>query len=1049
MELDVDAVSATPSDPMAVEPALPIPTSYTSDGRPIRLNRGRLPARYTDWVPEGPVPLPVQSEEDVVSDVPGSVFMNESGVPEASLVPPLQPVCTSPNSFGLMREYVRHPLHDPDDGISAEDLMDGAQGPVSSSPDNRSTGTSFTTPYAPYPNRSSYLLGDYYWNGSTTKSKSDFKDLCNILQDPEFIPADIKDTKWDTIDQQLSDDGPKAMFNTADGWCEGSVKIPIPSGKKGVAGAEFKVFASERSKEFHFEPYRLLWQALGSTTAPQEVYGEMYSSSAFCQVHADLQASPPEPGCDLPRAVVACMVWSDSTHLAEFGNASLWPVYLSFGNQSKYERGKPSAKACHHIAYIPKLPDNVQDFIREQNGKEATAQMLAHCRCELMHTVWKLLLGDHFEEACRHGIVVRCGDGIMRRLYPRFFTYSADYPEKVLLATIRDMGGCPCPRCLIAKKDIHQLATVTDMRCRHDAAHVDDDARRSKVRQAQKFIYELGYVVNSAIVDEILKAESLVLTENAFAARLAEFLTSFFELFVPDFLHEWELGVWKQILIHLIRILHAVKGGKVQEFDARFRQVPIFGHDTIRKFSANVSEMKKLAARNFEDILQSSELHGLHKLRIHTEHTLAITEQVTTDFAQLIRRFKSTTCAAFDTVELLKEKAACLHRQAHERRPTNGATLAVALPAPSNVNIVDAIKPQRKEFNMDTYKCHSLGDYLRTIREHGTTDSYTTQIGELEHRQVKQRFERTSKKDYTKQLAAVERQQSRLQDIGVHLGTSRYIHDVVEGMDEETLSIPADVHYHIAASQKDPSHIPTWLRHHAGDPATCFFMRHLKDFLLDIMDDHKGTPSPLTLQLNYTTYDVRREQDTINPSTDRRDVMVLTDDDDPHAHPFWYARVLGIYHVNTIDLSLSSQAVPRHVEFLFVRWFGIDPDWSAGWGARQLDHIGFVPGTDDDAFSFISPAHVLRACHLIPAFAEGRTRSLLMTSRIAHRESEHEDWEHFYVNCDTANLSVEAAVSAIPEELAEVHEDEMEAEDDKEGAEADMDVDVKDDYGDL
>lgn len=36
----------------------------------------------------------------------------------------------------------------------------------------------------------------------------------------------------------------------------------------------------------------------------------------------------------------------------------------------------------------------------------------------------------------------------------------------------------------------------------------------------------------------------------------------------------------------------------------RFRQVPTFGGDVIRKFANNTSEMKKLAARDFEDILQ-------------------------------------------------------------------------------------------------------------------------------------------------------------------------------------------------------------------------------------------------------------------------------------------------------------------------------------------------------------------------------------------------------------------------------------------------------------
>ena len=38
----------------------------------------------------------------------------------------------------------------------------------------------------------------------------------------------------------------------------------------------------------------------------------------------------------------------------------------------------------------------------------------------------------------------------------------------------------------------------------------------------------------------------------------------------------------------------------------RFRQVPTFGRDTIRNFGGSVSALKRLAARDFEDILQES-----------------------------------------------------------------------------------------------------------------------------------------------------------------------------------------------------------------------------------------------------------------------------------------------------------------------------------------------------------------------------------------------------------------------------------------------------------
>jgi hypothetical protein len=56
--------------------------------------------------------------------------------------------------------------------------------------------------------------------------------------------------------------------------------------------------------------------------------------------------------------------------------------------------------------------------------------MLTHLKRELIHAIWALILDDKFLEAYEHGIVIECLDGISRRFYPRFFTYSADYPEK-------------------------------------------------------------------------------------------------------------------------------------------------------------------------------------------------------------------------------------------------------------------------------------------------------------------------------------------------------------------------------------------------------------------------------------------------------------------------------------------------------------------------------------------------------------------------------------------------------------------------------------------
>ncbi|KIJ58675.1 hypothetical protein HYDPIDRAFT_73386, partial [Hydnomerulius pinastri MD-312] len=69
-------------------------------------------------------------------------------------------------------------------------------------------------------------------------------------------------------------------------------------------------------------------------------------------------------------------------------------------------------------------------------------------------------------------------------------------------------------------------------------------------------------------------------------------------------LHEFELSVWKVVFIHLLQILDSLKGSVLSELDHHYRQVPTFGHDTIQCFRQSVSELKRMAAHDFEDLLQ-------------------------------------------------------------------------------------------------------------------------------------------------------------------------------------------------------------------------------------------------------------------------------------------------------------------------------------------------------------------------------------------------------------------------------------------------------------
>lgn len=42
-----------------------------------------------------------------------------------------------------------------------------------------------------------------------------------------------------------------------------------------------------------------------------------------------------------------------------------------------------------------------------------------------------------------------------------------------------------------------------------------------------------------------------------------------YDMFVVDLMHEFELGVWKAVFIHLLRILQAVDPALINELDRR------------------------------------------------------------------------------------------------------------------------------------------------------------------------------------------------------------------------------------------------------------------------------------------------------------------------------------------------------------------------------------------------------------------------------------------------------------------------------------------------
>ncbi|TFK76058.1 hypothetical protein BDN72DRAFT_930755 [Pluteus cervinus] len=1005
--------------------------------------------------------------------------------PEPPLAPPPPPPrCdlrglfkTFPNPFRTTRSYKGRPTGVPDRDTRFERFLSDT---IHLCRDRRKKANPKPQPprevneiIHPYPNLSTLLFSNWSMS-SGKKTKQDRNVLMNdVLFHKDFRLEDIRGVNLDALDKETVGYYNKEVQDECRqrGWKKSTVYIKIPTGldaeenpspeggdqdtdsssqgqihrfpvpdfcHRSLVSVIKEACSGSNSKDFHWHPYEEHWSPPWDSATTERVHGELYSSSAFLEADRELHTSPLEPGCDLPRCVAALMIYSDATQVAQFGQASVWPVYAYFGNQSKYERGRPSTRMAYNVAFLPSLPDGVADFIYNATGKHATASLLTHCRRELYHACFRALYGGDFLHAYEHGIPMDCSDGIRRRMFPRIFIHSADYKEKVLIVTIKDFGSCACPRCKVPTKDFWKAGMASDMKARMELARRDDEERRQKVKDALELIYEKGYVVNGDRVDKHLKDESLIPIKNAYSNRV--FLDRGLDVFniaAIDLMHEVELGVWKMLLQHLVRVLYCQGTKTVQLFNARFRKITPFGVDGIRRFKANVSDLKKLAARDYEDILQCiipciegllpqpfnetvldllytmAYFHSLAKLRMHTDSSLRVLRQVITSLCNALRYFAYETCKNFKTVETDKEYQA-RQRQTATYNVKNGKSVAVN-------------GKRAKNFSLLTVKFHVLPDYTDHIIRFGTTDCYTTRRGETRHRLIKGYYQRTNKNNPIPQIVRLD----NLSAIHAHMKNELEARERIleagqpslppikedEETNQETSIDCLKQRYVMASSRKNGAILPLWLQQRRGDPAVKDFIPHLKAYLLA---QHKATLSPqyaavpdaahlasmrikdhtiyahATASFHYTAYDLRREQDRINTNKDvegealRCDVILPSIDDADH--PYSYARVLGIYHA---DIYFKDLVQPKRMDFLWVRRFQREQAHPSGPSHLRLDRLAFVPESDPAAFDFLHPSAVIRACHLIPVFEESRTIELLGPSLARHTQG---DWASYYIN---------------------------------------------------
>ncbi|RPD63598.1 hypothetical protein L227DRAFT_584613 [Lentinus tigrinus ALCF2SS1-6] len=967
-----------------------VPTSLA--GLPKQIRPRRPPARAT-------APVPTISSG---SDLPPAALADPPP-------PPPMPIETSHNHFRVFRRYFGSlPSRDPEESLTLDSFTDTwtHTRPLPDEHDrdplrpfgSQTAQDENAMSFAPFANISIFRCMRWLYTGSNRKTPGELNCLVReVFMAPEYQREHLVRFDANHENKRLDEHTATAgAFAAEDGWRNASVFIRLP-------------------KEGH--------QYASETDAPL-----FKIKNIFIRPFSEIQkkaATDREPGDaeDIEYVVAPVQIYSDSTHLANFGTASLWPIYLFFGSLSKYIRSRPNAFATHHLAYIVSLPATIQRVYQETYGVPASEAVLRFCKRELMNQIWHLLLDADFVQAYVHGILIEC--------------------DKVV-----DMG------------------MVRDMSAQGKNLRMDSHQVQYDIRAARQQIFERGAAPEGAAVEGILKSKSLTPVWSAFSEKLGPYGHDVYQMLMPDVMHEFELGVWKAVFMHLVRILIAAGGDRVQRLDMRFSRMPTFGRDTIRRFGSNISAMKKLAARDFENILQCAYFafdglladldptydrlimkllfvlatwHALAKLRLHSDPTLTFFEQLTQILGAVMRAFVRQVCSAYMTKELPSETLA------RQRRSAAKANARNAVPT----ELQAAKGPKIKHLNLKTYKYHRLGDYPGSIREHGTMDNTTTQPGELEHRCVKGFYAHTNKNTgFSWQIARHQRCQQYLNTQGGEPASHRAnlretrsrkksrraravpaclpLHLPFEASEPLTPT-SAKEHTQISEEQAYPINLASYLTDNHDDPSFHNFAAQLETHVFHCLEALAGRPTtpreptPVELdairidrgrlflhkvmRVNYTSYDMRREQDSINPRT-HPDIMMVAPPGSPH--PYLYARVISIFHVNAYRVDPGDFEPPEKelLHVLWVRWYDFDTKLPSGF-QHFRPHRLTLAALADEVFGFVSPDQVLRGVHIIPA------------ERFGHSEAPSLPYRPFTgvpaPDSDVRTQAFDGAASGIPE----------------------------------
>ncbi|KAF8830260.1 hypothetical protein HHX47_DHR2000678 [Lentinula edodes] len=233
-----------PTEQLASAANTRLETTRTSVGEPVQASLSssrpqrnrRLPARYQDVLPEGTAVI-VNAEPLVEEQVP---------LRRRVILHVREQLKTQLNSFGLWREYLQKPSHDPDGEVGIQDM---ANIPSAQDPDDDGH-TSDDSHCDATLNPTQTLLTGWQNNGNSTKSNGEMDQLANLIRRPEFQVSELQGYSAHTANAKITQADENWDYNKLkDSFLETSVDIEVLSGDKNIPSKVFSIPGLLRTAE--------------------------------------------------------------------------------------------------------------------------------------------------------------------------------------------------------------------------------------------------------------------------------------------------------------------------------------------------------------------------------------------------------------------------------------------------------------------------------------------------------------------------------------------------------------------------------------------------------------------------------------------------------------------------------------------------------------------------------------------------------------------------------------------------------------------------------